>query len=460
MTRRLGPILLAMAILWVTCAWAQNDTGSPDNATPTQPGPKPAYTYPDATPSLDFLSQSVENSSIELGISAGFSYDSNAYSNTSTGQNFWLFNVTPSIKIQQFRPNLSWNVSYAGGYQNYTYTQQIARAYSNNNLFSQRAGAGFTWQLAPHWQLIANDNFSYSANPFDSFLTTPGTPTMNNPNPVTYYPLSQYTLNNALLTLTDQLTKVDTLSFSGTENLRRTSTYNLLTLPFYNLVSYGGRASYSHRLSPRLSLGASYDYNSLDFGHGQQRSGTQTITMTADYLLRPNMTISGWVGPEYTSTKTVQCVPEIVNGQIVIVCDHYSSLWSTALGATFGWQSLRNSVRAGFSRQVSDGGGIIATSTVNSVNGSYHRMFTPKLDLTVGGNYFHDVSTTISSRSFNNLNLSAGLNYKLSKSLSATARYAFFHQTQSNTIVIGPRTYNTNLVGVTVNYTWNHPLGR
>ena len=34
---------------------------------------------------------------------------------------------------------------------------------------------------------------------------------MNNPNPVTYYPLTQYTLNSALMTLTDQLTKVDTL---------------------------------------------------------------------------------------------------------------------------------------------------------------------------------------------------------------------------------------------------------
>ncbi len=459
MTRWFAPILIVVGILCGTCAWAQTDTGGQDTGAPTQPGPQPAFTYPDATPSLDFLSQATENSSITLGIGAGFAYDSNAYTTTGSGQNYWLFNVTPSIKIQQFRPKLSWNVSYAGGYQNYTYTNQIGRSNANNNLFSQRAGAGFTWQLSPHWQLVANESFSYSANPFDSYLTTPGTPTMNNPNPVTYYPLSQYTLNNALLTLTDQLTKVDTLSFSGTENLRQTSTYNLLTLPFYNLISYGGRASYSHRLSPRLSLGAGYDYNSLDFGRGQQRSGTQTITMTAEYLLRPNMTISGWVGPEYTGTKTTVPLFDPFTGQIVYFTTH-DSLWSTALGANFGWQSLRNSVRAGFSQGVSDGGGIIGTSKVSSVNGSYRRMFTSKMDLTLGGTYFHDVSTTVSSRSYNNFNLNAGLNYKLTKSLNATARYGFLHQTQSNTILIGPGTYNTNLVGVTVNYTWNHPLGR
>jgi hypothetical protein len=454
MKRRLGAILLVAGILCGTCAWAQNDTGAPDTGTPSQPGPKPAFTYPDATPSLDFLSQSVENSSITLGIGAGFSYDSNAYVTTSPSQNFWLFHVTPSIKIQQFRPKLSWNVSYAPGYQTYTYLRQIGPVNSNSNLFSQRASAGFLWQLARHWQVVGSDTFLYSANPFDSYLTSPGTPTMNNPNPVTYFPLTQQTLNAGLLTLTDQLTKVDTLSFSGTENLRRTSAFSLLTVPFYNLISYGGRASYSHQFSPRLSLGASYDYNSLDFGKGQQRSGTQTISMTVDYLIRPNLTISGWVGPEYTSTKT-NLGPIICQ---IISCT--SNMWSTSAGANFGWRGLRNSVQAGFSRSVSDGGGIIGTSQVNSVNGSYHRMFTSKMDLTLGARYFHDVSTTVSSRLFDNSNVSASLNYKLARSLNATAQYMFVHQAQSNTILIGPSTYNTNIVGVTINYTWNHPLGR
>src|ERR1035441_2923598 len=305
MTRRLGPILLAMAILWVTCAWAQNDTGSPDNATPTQPGPKPAYTYPDATPSLDFLSPALENSSITLGIGAGFTYDSNTYSSIiGSNRNWWLFHVSPSIRIQQLRPKLSWNVYYSGGYQ--TYTQQSGLPNQNSNLFSQMASAGFLWQLARRWQLSASDNFSYSANPFDSYLATVGTPTMNNPNPVTYTPLTQYTQNSALLTLTDQLSKVDTLTFTGTANLRRTSNYDLVTsVPFYNLTSYGGRASYSHQFSPRLSLGAGYDYNSLDFGRGVQRSGIQTITLTVDYQIRPNMTITAWAGPEHTGTKTI-----------------------------------------------------------------------------------------------------------------------------------------------------------
>jgi hypothetical protein len=455
MKRRFGPILLAVGIFCGTCAWAQNDTGSSDTATPTQPGPQPAYTYPDATPSLDFLSQSVENSSITLGIGAGFSFDSNAYSNTSTHQDFWLFRVTPSIEIQQFRPRLSWNVSYNGGYQSYTYLQQAGSANGYSNLFSQHARGGFVWQMARHWQIVGSDTFTHSANPFDSYLATPGTPTMNNPNPVTYYPLTQFTQNAAILTLTDQLTKVDTLTFTGTENLRQTSTYNLLTsVPFYNLISYGGRANFSHQFSPRLSLGAGYDYNSLVFGHGQQRTGTQSISMTIDYLIRPNMTVSGWVGPQYTST-TDNLGPILCQ---VISCK--STLWSTSFGATFGWRSLRNSVRAGYTRGVSDGGGIIATSQSNSFNAAYNRMLSTKMNLSLGGVFFRDVSTTVANRSYNNFSLTAGLSYKLAKSLSVSGQYAYTHFTQSNTFLIGNSNYSANIVGVSVNYTWKHPLGR
>ncbi|MGA9564922.1 MAG: hypothetical protein WBS19_05295 [Candidatus Korobacteraceae bacterium] len=456
MIRRFGPMLLILGVLFGQCAWAQTDTGTTDTGAPVQPGPQPAYIYPDTTPSLDFLSQSIENSSITLGIGAGFSYDSNAYSSTGSAQNFWLFHIGPSIKIQQFFPKFSWNLSYAPGYQ--VYTNVSGPSNPNSNLFSQHASGGFLWQLSPHWQLIGSDNFTYSANPFDSFLATPGTPTMNNPNPVSYYPLTQYTLNTGLLTLTDRLTKADTLSFSGSENLRRTSTYNLLTAyPFYNLVSYGGRANYAHQLSPRLTLGAGYDYNSLDFGHGQQRSGVQTISMTADYLIRPNMTISGWIGPEYTSTKTIVGIP--ILGQTVYLTT-YGSLWSTSLGANFGWQSLRNSVQAGFVRQVSDGGGIIGTSQANSVNANYRRKITAKMDVLLGARYLHDVSTTVSSRQFNNFYINTGLTYKFAKSLTATGQYTYVHYNQSNTILLGAPNYNSNIVGVSVNYTWNHPLGR
>ena len=463
-----GQLLVMFLILSCGCVLAQTDTGTPDTTgpkpaytyqdqtPPTQPGPQPAFTYPDTTPSLDFLSESIENSSITLGITTGFTFYNNAYATNGSNSNWWLYRVTPNIKIQQFFPKFSWRAGYSGGYQTYLYSNRRGNANNNanNSLFSQSAYAGFIWQLSPHWQFMANNTFHYSANPFDSYLTTPGTPTMNNPNPIIYTPLTRFTQNFGTMTLTNRLTKVDTLSFNGTANLRRTSTYNLLTsVPFYNLVSYGGRASYAHQLSPRLTLGAGYNYNSLDFGKGIQRSGIQTILGTVDYLLRPNMTISFWAGPEYTQTKSIITLL----GQSFIT---HNSLWSAALGANFGWQTTRNSVRAGFSRQVSDGGGLIATSQVNSVHADYRRMITMKWDATVGARYFHAVSTTTASRSFNNFFTNLAVNYKIAKSLNATANYGFVHVSQSNVFLIGSGHYQSNLFGGSISYSWNHPLGR
>ena len=454
MMRRIGPSLLLAAVLYGSCALAQTDTGaSPDESSPaTQPGPKPAFTYPDAAPSLDFLTSSIENSSIMLGISTGFAYDSNGYPNTvgnATTNDRWLYDVAPSVRIQQFLPKLVWHAGYSGGLQ--IYDQVNGRSNGNSNLYSQSATGGFLWQLAKHWQLGGNESYRYSANPFDSYLTIPGTPTANNPNPVSYYPLTNFTQNNADISLTYQLSKQDTLAFTGTETYRDTSTYNLVTaVPFYNLTSYGGRASYSHQLSPRFSLGAGYDFNSLDFGTGQQRSGIQTISFTTSYLIRPNMTISVWIGPEYTSTKTV----------VPFFGVFHDSLWSTSVGADFGWRSARNSVHVGFVRRVSDGGGLIATSQVNSVTGTYRRLLAYKLSALVGGRWMRDTSTTVQSRSFDNYALNTGATYQIAKSLNATVDYSHIHQNQSNVFLIGQSIYSDNRVGATISYEWSHPLGR
>ena len=455
MRSSLGPILLGFLILYSGTALAQTDTGTGDTGVPTQSGPKPAFTYPDATPSLDFLNGALENSSITLGISGGVSYLNYGYNTINGTQDRWLYNVTPSIRIQQFRPKLAWNAGYSGGLQYYTQPGN-GRSSGNSTYFYQSANGGFLWQMSPHWQMRGNTDFTHSANPFDSYLTIVGTPTQNNPNPVTYFPLTTFTQSRSFLTLSNRLTKVDTLTFTGTQNYRSTSTYNLLTsVPFYNLTSYGGQASYAHRFSPRLELGAGYLYNSLDFGSGQQRSGIQTIEMTVDYLLRPNMSISGWIGPEYTSTKTVLFIP--ILGQSIT---EHSSLWSTSVGANFGWQGIRNSFRASFSRRVLDGGGITATSQVNILRADYHRRLTSKMDLTAGAGYSHIVSITATRRSFDSGTFNTSLDYKLARSLVATVRYTYIRINQSNAFLNGVSNSNNNLVGVTISYSWSHPLGR
>lgn len=451
---------MAMTLLLVTSAWSQSqpqdDTASA-NDTQVQPGPKPAFTYPDTTPSLDFLSQAVENSSLTLGLAGGIGYFSNLNRSSGNGSSSRvLFQIRPSIKIQTYSPKLAWSLGYSGGLQSYTQPSSLNGTNGNNNIFSQNATADILWQLAAHWQLHVNDSFVYSANPFDSYLTSPASPSLNNPAPNTYVPLSRYMNNTGLLELTDRLTAHDTLDFSGTSYIRRTSNSNLVTVPFYNLVSYAGRASYNHQFSPQLTLGVGYNYNSLDFGHGVQRTGAQTLLLSAQYTIRPHMVVSVWVGPEYSSTKNVVGIP--VFGFVFYQTTH-SSLWSPAGGATFGWQGLRNSFRADFSRQVSDGGGFLPTTLMYRISGTYRRRLARRWDGQLGVTYWNNKSITISNRRFSYTMVDAGVSYEVTRSVLALMEYSYASETQQN-ITLGAPSYNDNRVQFTVQYAWHHPLGR
>ena len=136
------------------------------------------------------------------------------------------------------------------------------------------------------------------------------------------------------------------------------------------------------------------------------------------------------------------------------------SLWSTTFGANFTWRDLRNVVTLAFIRSVSDGGGILATTQVNAVTAAYRRMVTRKLSLGLSGRYSNNTSITVSSRTFNNAYISVIANYNFTKSLAASLDYSRLQQSQSTTILLGTNNYNANIVGASVSYSWNHPLGR
>ena len=73
------------------------------------------------------------------------------------------------------------------------------------------------------------------------------------------------------------------------------------------------------------------------------------------------------------------------------------------------------------------------------MNASYRRMFTLE-NGSYGGQatYFHDRFHYGFEPLVQQLRVSMpALNYKLTKSLNATAQYYFVHQTQSNTFLIG-----------------------
>ncbi len=448
MKRRFMPLLLLLGLLAASCAWAQQvpDTEPPDQSSV---GPTPTYVHPEQLPSLDFVSQAVENSSLKLGVNVGASYDSDGAFDPNYGSVTRLF-VLPTIGLKQLRSNLAWSFDYTGGLSAYPDGKQA-------NSFSNGARADILYQFAPHWQLHLNDLFLYTTDPFYGGYSTSSLPP-NIPNPTIYNPNGTTLSNIGEMDLSYQITAHDTLTMTGASTIRRLSN-EAISLGqddfLANMVEYSGTANFNHQVSPKLSLGGSYSFTSLDFGRGQQRSGIQTFQGTVSYQVNPNISVSVWAGPEYTAVKN-----EIVIFFFPIVV--HETQWSPSGGISFSWKDTRNAFRASYYKQITDGGGIIGTTSLNQVITDYRRQLNARWNLTAGILYGDNVSVSqlinSNKRKLESITARVGLGWKLTPSLHADFFYAYVHESQQN--IYQFPTWNDNRLTVTLAYRWEHPLGR
>lgn len=468
MKHRFGLCILLVLVGVALGAWAQDEAPAPPaspapapstSEAPTQTsGPKPEYTQVDPGKSLDFLGEAVAHSTLNLGMLLQAAYDTNiaAFSPTRLPQSSYL--IGPHIGISQYRSKLALNMWYDGGFAVYT---QLA----HSDTYSQTGAADVLYQLTSRWQVHANDQYIYSANPFGSYYTLTTQPSPNDPNPNTYVPFAVTEQNIASLDVSNQLSKYDTLTFSGNETFRRYSNFGdfqSFQTGLYNLVSFSGGANYSHRMSAQLSVGAGYNFTSLDFSHGQQRSGISAIQLFGNYLVSKSLTISGWAGPEHITAKTI----------LAYLGRYYTLLqadWVPAFGVNVGWQGLRQSFTVGFSRQVSDGGGLLATTTVYSVNGAYRRQLSRLWDGWMSVQYGNNASFAASNlnkqlfpdRSYTLLQGIVQLDRTITPQLTAHVAYSYIRETQMNIYVVDASpTYNDSRIWISLQYAWNHPLGR
>jgi len=438
-------------------------TPAPEEEPAQQEGPKPEYVQ--VTPArgntpktLGFLGAALPESNLSFGLNAQGTYNGNiaAFSKQRQSQTNWL--VGANLGIAQYRPKLGLNFSYAGGLGLYD-------QFSNGNTYSQTLNGDVLYQLTSRWQAHARDSFVYTANPFGSYYTIQNTPTPESPNPNIYVPFPISQQNMVGLDLVDVLSQYDSITFTGSEYYRRFSNYaytNVYATGLYNTIEFSGGANYSHRVSAKFSMGGGYNWTSLDFSHGAQRSGISAFEFFANYQLNKSFSISGFAGPEYITAKTI--IPYFGRYYILQQND-----WVPAFGLTLGWQGLRNSALLGLSRQVSDGGGLLATTTVYSLNGSWHRKLSAHWDGTLFLNYSNNASfaaSQLNRRLFPDRKFTVGmagltLTRPITQRVAAHLTYTYFRETQK-AIYLPPATgsYNSNSISVQVSYSLNKPLGR
>ena len=449
MKLRFGRFLITLAVLSAPVAWSQ--AGSADSSQQqSSNGPQPVFTHPEDKPPLAMLEEVTSRSFINFGIGAISAWDSNAAAFAYRGYSQTLFIISPSLEVKQTRPTLMWYVSAYGGLTASTSSYY----YTTSN---PSASAGFLYQINRHWQLSVNDNYMYTASPFRQYLVLSSAPSYNQPNPTIYVPLTTTEQNYGIVDLTYQINAHDSLTFTGTENFRR---FLHNTYSAYNLYSYGGVTSYQHIFSARLSAGAAYSYTSLDFGHGQSRSGIQMMQGFATYQFSPHMVVTGWVGPQYTVTKNL--IPILCTPYGCFIEVKHNKAWDMSFGGNFGWSGERNAVTASFSKSVSDGGVLLGIVQLYQVNGNFTRQLTPRWNFTLGMLYGNNngYSTQVHYRHLNSFTGNVGFTRQLTPTLSAGLQYIRFYETQKNIIGAAAPKWTDNHIQFTLQYNLGYSLGR
>jgi len=451
------PFLVIVVLLWVPLAWSQlgsNDSSQSAPAEPAQPqapaGPQPVFTHPEDRPPFALIGAVTEHNYINVGLATTVAWDSNAAAFSYQPYSQTTFIFSPSLELRQTHPTFTWYVGAYGGL-----TTSTTPGYYNTS--NPSANAGFLWQINHHWQLNVSDNYLYSYDPFQQYLTLSSAPTYNQPNPTIYVPLTTTEANYGNVDLTYQVNAHDSITFTGTENFRR---YLHNTYTAYNLYSWGGVGIYQHMFSPRLAVGGAYGFTSLDFGHGQSRSGISMIQAFVNYQIGPHMLVSGWVGPEHTGNKNI--VPILCTPYGCFYEIFHNSQWTNAFGGNFGWNGQRNAFSAGAYKSISDGGILLGVVRLYQVNGNFVRQLNPRWAFDVSMMYGNNTgySTLFHFRHLNSFTGNVGFTRQLSPAMSASFQYLRYWETQKNIIGASAPKWTDNRIQCTLQYFWGHSLGR
>jgi hypothetical protein len=491
MKRQLGAILITGMLLCASLAWSQSGNTGPaqggftsssqtlfTNSSPNSPtdsgqsgagdpgqsgssggdttqsgsiGPQDTFKNPEQLPGLDLFSDQVSHTGVTFNTTVGSLAQHVSYSGLP---GYWqaLSSFGAGLSLAQSRPSYGWVLSYNSG------INLTSGTYNYTNL-NQSVNAQVTWNFAKRWQLRLKEQYFYSDDPFQPFLTYIGQPSPNDPYPITYLPNAVIEQNQAHLDLSYELGPHDILNFTFAEGFNRYLRQEISSL--YDSVTYSEGVFYQHNFSSRLSTGGGYQFAALDFGHGQSRAGVQTFEGFVQYVFSPRITASLWVGPQSTSTKDIVPVFCYQFGCFYAI-QHQKSL-SVANGGTFDWKigsTDRLSVQG--THGVSNAGGLLGAAEIYQLTGTYARPLTPHWNFGVGvaynnsntviqgrqqGQYLHSISSTVgvTRRLFND-------------SWDMNAYYAYIRQSQD--YFGAPATVSTSGAGFTIRYVWSHGFGR
>lgn len=428
--------------------WSQVNP-APDAATPPPTVEDRMQTPPPVSGAAYPTTYAAEQRSNYLrgGLTFSTAYSDNVLGGTSSSPvSDVSYSIFPNIALDQTTPRLHWVLSYSPGF---TFYQRE----SSRNQDNQIAAIDFSYRLSPHVTLSLRDSFQKSS----SFLDQPDLAAAATVTGGTQgigisviAPLADQLNNNGNAEITYQFSAHAMIGASGTfTNLHYPDPSQVPGL--FDSSSQGGSAFYTHRLSKKHYIGATYQYQRVVAYPVGAQSETQTQAVLAFYTFypQPKLSLSFSGGPQHSDV-----------GQALLPS---AQQWSPAVTAGIGWQARHTSLAASYSRTVSGGGGLLGAYHSNSANLTLRQQLSQNWNAQASGAYSINKTVTplfsLGNPGGHSISGSASIQRTLGQHLSAEAGYMRLHQSYGNIAAISTAP-DTNREWITISYQFVRPLGR
>ena len=383
---------------------------------------------------------------IRGGVTLQATYDDNAFLSDPAFSNY-TYSIFPQIALDQSRARVHWILNYAGGF---TYNQRLA----TQNQTSQDVGFDLQYRVSPHVNLRVTEGFELTTGlftPVNSFNgTTPGIPVGTNSFVIT--PLSKTLSNVTRGDLSYQFSASDVVGVSGGFKILNYRDLEPGTT-LVNTTTEDTALYYMHRITTSNWIGGSYTFQHLGYDAPNDTVVHSAIAFDT-WQVRPTMTVSLFVGPQYSDNK----LPLGLNSPDVVD----RKLWTVAGGAAFSYQAKHTSVGLGYSRRITDGGGVQGSVELNSANGTLRQQLTAKwmLGLTAGyGANDALVPTDIAPPNLTYISAGIAITRQIGQRCFLQAGYLHQHQTSSGLTSISGDA-DRNQVLASFSYQFARPWGR
>jgi hypothetical protein len=398
-----------------------------------------------------FLTGLERSNYLRAGVNVGAAYDDNPLLLSSGAVGNASVSVFPNISIEQSSSRLRWMLGYAGGLT-------INQRFTNQDEGSHNLNFDSDFRLSPHVTLRVAENFALTTGFFDagnnSELTAAAAPGAGAPNSTLIAPLATDRTTLTTVEASYHFALNDLLGASGSfydlhfTNPSEGSSLTELT----DSQTASGSAFWLHRIFGADWGGASYRFDRLTFTGGGETL-VHSFLAVDTVKVSTHLTLTAFAGPQYIDNQWLAAA----GGTALVQTEN----WSTAGGIDGGWQNLHTGVFAGYSRTVSDGGGILGAVLLEDVHASFRRELVPGWRVSLSADHGSNQALIASEGSINSTAAGITLERNVGKSVGFRAGYSHVFQEQSfPSSAISP-SFNAsqNRFFVTLSYQWAKPLG-